>query len=67
MMRPGNFGPCSRSKAEKSNVARPEPRDGHQDAQRNYERYVALAKAEVQDGNIIGAENYYQHADHYLS
>jgi len=30
----------------------------------NYERYLALARAEAQIGNTIGAENYYQHAEH---
>ena len=27
---------------------------------------MALARAEDQNGNTIGAENYYQHAEHYL-
>ena len=40
---------------------------GHiQSAQKNYERYLALAHAEAQNGNMIGAENYYQHAEHYF-
>ena len=47
------------------NVARPESRDS-QNAQRNYERYLALAQAEVRSGNLVGAENYYQHAEHYF-
>jgi Domain of unknown function (DUF4167) len=33
---------------------------------RSYERYLALARAEAQSGNMIGAENYYQHAEHYF-
>ena len=37
-----------------------------QSAQRSYERYLALARAEVQNGNTIAAENYYQHAEHYF-
>ncbi len=37
-----------------------------QNAQRNYERYLALARAEAQIGNHVGAENYYQHAEHYF-
>jgi len=37
-----------------------------QTAQRNYERYLALAQAEALSGNVIGAENYYQHAEHYF-
>ena len=35
-------------------------------AQRNYERYMALARAEDQNGNTVGAENYYQYAEHYF-
>ena len=35
-------------------------------AQRNYERYLALARAEAQVGNSVGAENYYQYAEHYF-
>ena len=48
-----------------SSAARPDPK-GPQNAQRNYERYLALARAEAQSGNMIGAENYYQHAEHYF-
>jgi hypothetical protein len=47
-----------------SNAARPESK-GSQNAQRNYERYLALGQAEARDGNLIGAENYYQYAEHY--
>jgi hypothetical protein len=42
------------------------PRPVSQDAQRNYERYLALAQAEIQAGDRIAAENYYQHAEHYF-
>jgi hypothetical protein len=37
-----------------------------QNAQRSYERYLALAQAQAQAGDLIGAENYYQHAEHYF-
>ena len=37
-----------------------------QNAQNNYERYLALARAEALIGNTVGAENYYQHAEHYF-
>jgi hypothetical protein len=37
-----------------------------QDAQRNYERYLALARAEALTGDPIAAENYFQHAEHYF-
>jgi hypothetical protein len=56
---------AGRSKQWISNPARPEPKGSH-NAQRNYERYLALAQAEARAGNRIGAENYYQHAEHYF-
>jgi hypothetical protein len=56
---------ATRSKRWTSNAARP-AQNGSQNAQRNYERYLALAQAEAQTGNLIGAENYYQHAEHYF-
>lgn len=37
-----------------------------QGGRRAYERYLALAQEEVRSGNVVGAENYYQHAEHYL-
>jgi hypothetical protein len=49
---------------EASNGVRPDFR-GSQNAQRSYERYLALAQAQAQFGDVIGAENYYQHAEHY--
>jgi hypothetical protein len=45
--------------------ARPAPTNSP-NAQRNYERYLALARAEAQSGNTVAAENYYQHAEHYF-
>jgi hypothetical protein len=54
-----------RSKPWKSSAVRPEPKYS-QNAQRNYERYLALARAEALIGNTVGAENYYQHAEHYF-
>jgi hypothetical protein len=47
------------------NGQRPEPNSSH-GALRNYERYMALARAEDQNGNTVGAENFYQYAEHYL-
>jgi hypothetical protein len=55
----------ARSKRWTSNAARPESK-GVQNAQRNYERYLALAHAEAQLGNTVGAEGYYQYAEHYF-
>lgn len=35
-------------------------------AQRNYERYLALARDATLSGDIVEAENFYQHAEHYF-
>ena len=56
---------ANRSKQWRSNGGSPDWR-GSQNAQRSYERYLALAQAQAQSGDVIGAENYYQHAEHYL-
>ena len=37
-----------------------------QNAQKSYERYLALARAEALAGDRIVAENYFQHAEHYF-
>jgi hypothetical protein len=55
----------ARSKRWTSSGARPEP-VSPQNARRNYERYLALARAEAQIGNTVGAESYYQYAEHYF-
>ena len=54
-----------RSERWTSSATRPEPKNS-QNAQRNYERYQVLARTEAQIGNTVGAENYYQHAEHYF-
>ena len=56
---------AARSMRWTSSAARPDLK-GPQNAQRSYERYLALARAEALSGNMIGAENYYQHAEHYF-
>ena len=56
---------AGRSKRWTSSAARPETNGSH-NAQRNYERYLALAQAESQAGDRVAAENYYQHAEHYF-
>jgi hypothetical protein len=55
---------AARPKHWMSPTSRPEPK-GFQNLQRSYERYLALARAEAQNGNAVAAENYYQHAEHY--
>jgi Domain of unknown function (DUF4167) len=37
-----------------------------QSFQRNYDRYLSLARAEALAGDRIAAENYFQHAEHYF-
>jgi len=55
----------NRPKRNATNGPRPETR-GAQNAQKNYERYIALAQAQAQAGDRVAAENYYQHAEHYF-
>ena len=57
--------PAGRSQRWASSASRPEPRNSH-NAKRNYDRYLALAQAELQAGDRVAAENYYQHAEHYF-
>ena len=56
---------AARPKRWTSGATRPEPKSS-QNVQRNYERCLALARAEAQIGNTVGAENYYQYAEHYF-
>jgi hypothetical protein len=50
---------------ERSGFLRPQARNA-QNFQRNYERYLAMARAEALAGDRIVAENYFQHAEHYF-
>jgi hypothetical protein len=56
---------AARSKRWPSGAVRPEQKGSH-NAQRNYERYLALAQAEARAGDRIAAESHYQHAEHYF-
>ena len=56
---------AGRSQPSAPSAPRPQPQGPH-NARRNYERYLALAQAEVQAGNSVAAENYFQHAEHYF-
>jgi hypothetical protein len=57
--------PAARSTGTKTSAAH-SGSNGFQSAQRSYERYLALAQEEARSGNVVGAENYYQHAEHYF-
>ena len=50
----------------KASGLRPPKASPGQNAQQNYERYLALARAQVLTGDQVAAENYFQHAEHYL-
>jgi len=56
---------ANRSKQWTPNDARPQAKVS-QNAQRSYDRYLALAESQIKAGDIVGAENYYQHAEHYF-
>jgi hypothetical protein len=62
---PGSFKGPPLQQRHAPNAPRPEHRNS-QSAQRNYQHYVELARAETASGNIIAAENYYQYAEHYF-
>ena len=62
-MQNGSF--ANRSKRWTPNAARPGSKGSH-NAQKNYERYLALAQAEAQAGDRVAAENFYQYAEHYF-
>jgi len=66
-----NWGPRQPGRAGEAGPNRWAPRvslgpRGSQSARANYDRYVALAQAEARAGNTIGAETYYQYAEHYF-
>jgi hypothetical protein len=50
---------------EHSGFPRPQANNA-QSAEKNYERYLALAQAEALRGDRIAAENFFQHAEHYF-
>jgi uncharacterized protein DUF4167 len=57
----------SRRRAERSRSAeeRSFPKN-RQSVRLNYERYLALARAQTLVGDQVEAENSYQHAEHYF-
>jgi hypothetical protein len=46
--------------------SRKSPGNDIANAKRNYERYIALARAASLAGDAIEMENFYQHAEHYF-
>ncbi len=63
-------GPEAGSSSDRSKGTERKPRNSAAvrlaDAKKNYERYLALARASASTGDAIQIENYYQHAEHYF-
>jgi Domain of unknown function (DUF4167) len=63
LARIANVHPTSGPRA----FARPAtPRHAAGNARNNYERYIAMAREAASRGDIVEAENFYQHAEHYF-
>jgi len=66
-MRNANQRPQRRLPGGQNNNALRQRQNGQSgSAQRNYVRYLALAREATLNGDIIEAENCYQHAEHYF-
>jgi hypothetical protein len=63
--RPNNRGPAPHFR---SRVPQSQPKGGTSpaDAKRQYERYLALARAALMNGDAVEAQNFYQHAEHFF-
>jgi hypothetical protein len=61
-------GPRRFPSGDRNNGGHPRPRQNGSsgNAQRNYERYLALAREAALSGDTIEMENCYQHAEHYF-
>ena len=56
-----------RPPVSRANAANRQPQNGSGgNAHRNYERYLALARDASLHGDVVEAENFQQHAEHYL-
>lgn len=55
-----------KAKAKSPRHAHRQPAAHAQSARQKYEHYLALARAKDGNGDRVAAENYYQHAEHYL-
>jgi Domain of unknown function (DUF4167) len=63
----GNQRPPRRRPPNGQNYAHRQRQNGSSgNAHRNYERHLAMAREATQNGDIIEAENWYQHAEHYF-
>jgi hypothetical protein len=61
-------GANRRAGAHLSRSPEPRQRSGKilADAKQQYERYLALARAATLDGDVVEAQNCYQHAEHFF-
>jgi hypothetical protein len=64
-MRSGFQRPHRRPLSGQSSATR-QRQNGAGNAHRNYERYMALARVATLNGDMIEAENCFQHAEHYF-
>ena len=55
-----------RPPADRTKPAVRQRQNGAGNAHRNYERYLTLAKDAASKGDMVEAENCYQHAEHYF-
>jgi hypothetical protein len=58
-------GPQPKRQGQRPAHGRPHV-NGSANAQRNYERYMALAREAALSGDNVEMENCYQHAEHYF-
>ena len=65
-MRNGNQRSQRSRPPNRQNSETRQRQNGAGNAHRNYERYLALAREATVNGDIIEAENCYQHAEHYF-
>jgi hypothetical protein len=67
--RPGgdrNARGAAKYRPHQAPVERRPHHNGTANAQRNYERYMALAREAAVSGDKVEMENFYQHAEHYF-
>jgi hypothetical protein len=67
--RPAHGRPNNRLPARHLQSRAPHSRQGGHslaDAKRQYERYLALARAALMNGDAVEAQNFYQHAEHFF-
>jgi Domain of unknown function (DUF4167) len=59
-IRRGQHGPRAGSDGGRNH------RQGSANWKQSHDRYLALARAAASSGDVVEAENYFQHAEHYF-